>query len=109
MRNQNTSYYINYKIAFIILFFYIYKTRFYTVAQTDPELTVGQVCLKLKFFCLHVQDAEITRCELLCLAVFSFCFIFFFLQAVLVLPVEVSFVYMLNRKCFVPSYTSPQE
>lgn len=33
---------------------------------------------------------------------------FFFLQAVLVLPVEVSFVYMLNRKCFVPSYTSPQ-
>lgn len=78
MRNQNTSYYINYKTAFIILFFYMYKTRFYTVAQTDPELTVAQVCLKLKLFCLHVQGAEITRCELLCLAVFCFCFIFLF-------------------------------
>ena len=108
MRNQNTSYYFNYKIAFIILFFYIYKTRFYTVAQTDPELTVGQVCLKLELFCLHVQGAEITRCELLCLAVFSLCFIFLFTGSLSV-AVEVSFVYMLNRKCFVPSCTSPQE
>lgn len=107
MRNQNTSYYINYKTAFIILFFYIYKTRFYTVAQTDPELTVAQVCLKLKLFCLHVQGAELPGVSC-CAWLFFVSVSFSFLQAVLVLPVEVSFVYMLNHKCFVPSYTSPQ-